>query len=211
VSRLLFICPIVAALLLLVASCGGDTDETTTDARHASSAGPVTVDWRDGTLDGVGLRSKVAAVVRALGPPERRGFQNPASPIGEDYYAIGGPTSFGLPFSRRVRPDQLGYTDLTIFTARDRVYAWVTTSERARTPEDVGVGDTRQRVEQRYPRADCYTANEGTDYPTFPLCEVRVCEKRTLYFGADPIRSIWLVAENRGGLTTCADPETPTG
>jgi hypothetical protein len=210
VSRLLFLCPIVVALLL-IPGCGGDADETTTDARHVSSEGPVTVDWRNGTLDGIGLRSKIAAVVRTLGKPERRGFQNQASPVGEDYYEIGGPTSFGLPFRRRVFPDQLGYRDLTIFTARDRVYAWVTTSERARTSEGVGVGDSQQLVEGRYPRADCYTANEGTDYPTFPLCEVQVCEKRTLYFGADPVRSIWLVAENRRGLTRCANPETPPG
>jgi hypothetical protein len=167
----------------------------------------MTVDWRKGMLDGIGLRSTTAAVEKAFGPPGRRGFQNQASPIGEDYYEIGGPTSFGLPFKKRVYPDQLGYTDRTIFTARDRVFAWVTTSERAETAEGVGVGDSGRLVERRYPRADCYLANEGTDYPTFPLCEVKVCDHRTLYFGADPIRSIWLVAENRHGLMKCGNPE----
>lgn len=49
------------------------------------------------------------------------------------------------------------------------------------------------------PHADCYTANEGSEYATFALCTIRVCRGRLLAFGGDPIKSIWLLAEtNRG-------------
>jgi hypothetical protein len=193
-----------SAIALMLLGCGGSS------AEDVSPEHPQIVDWREGTVNGIGLGSATAEVVDAFGAPERRGFQNQASPVGEDFYEIGGPTSFGLPYRKRVFPDQLGYRNLTMFTARDRVYAWVTTSERAQTREGVGVGDGRMLVERRYPRANCYTANDGTDYATFPLCAVNVCTGRTLYFGADPIRSIWLVAK-RTGLSRCANPETPTG
>lgn len=59
---------------------------------------------------------------------------------------------------------------------------------------------TRDRP--RYPAADRRTANEGSEYVTFPLCEIRLCTGRLLAFGGDPIKSVWLVAQSQRALTT---------
>jgi hypothetical protein len=87
---------------------------------------------------------------------------------------------------------------------RDRVVTgWGTTDKRAQTPEGVGVGDSRELVERRYPDADCFIQNKGTEYVPYPICKVRVCKGRLLGFGGEPIRSLWLVAETNTGLKTC--------
>lgn len=69
-----------------------------------------------------------------------------------------------------------------------------------------GTAALDELVEERYPDADCRTANEGTEYTNFPLCEVRACEGRLLAFGGDPIESVWLVAETAAGWRSCRDP-----
>ena len=99
--------------------------------------------------------------------------------------------------------ETLRFRKRAFFTANGRIYGWVTSSERAETPEGVGVGDARQLVKRRFPGALCFTANQGTEYATFPLCEVRVCDGRLLAFGGDPIKSVWLVADSERGWRSC--------
>ena len=167
---------------------------------------PLTVDWRKGTYEGVALRSTSADLIARLGKPEKRGGDEPAEPIGEDYYDIGGPTSFGSPGRGPSEDETLRFEDRSFFATDGRISGWVTTSERAETPEGVGVGDSRELVKQRYPAADCRTGNEGTEYATFPLCEIRVCSGRLLVFGGDPIKSVWLAAETKKGWGRCLEP-----
>ena len=44
------------------------------------------------------------------------------------------------------------------------------------------------------------TANEDTEYATFPLCEVQPRPGVHLYFGGDPIKSIWLIITSDAAL-----------
>jgi hypothetical protein len=165
---------------------------------------PLTLNWRNGRFDGLALRMTTAAAQARLGVPDDSSNRSAASPVGEDYYEIGGPTSFGAPCTDLNYHDQtLRYEHLTVFGCNGSVYGWVTTSDRSQTPGGVGIGDDRVFVERRYPQADCYIANEGTEYATFPLCVVQVCKGRALYFGGEPIKSIWFIAQKLEGLGPC--------
>lgn len=92
------------------------------------------------------------------------------------------------------------YRQLLVVLFPGGVHGFVTTDPRAQTEDGVGPGDPQSLVLQRYPNARYETANEGTEWTTFPLCTVVVSPGRRLYFGADPIRSIWLIASARRGL-----------
>lgn len=170
---------------------------------------PLIVDWHEGHYEGVALRSRTASLIRRLGNPIRQGANERANPIGTDYYEIGGPTSFGSPGDAYSKHTVLRYKRRSFFASNRRIYGWVTTDTRAQTPEGVGIGDSRDLVTKRYPAADCRTANEGSEYVTFPLCEIRVCTGRLLAFGGDPIKSVWLVAQSQRALERCRRP-TPT-
>ncbi|HEV2058533.1 MAG TPA: hypothetical protein VGR11_04190 [Solirubrobacteraceae bacterium] len=168
---------------------------------------PLIVDWRKGTYEGIALRSSTERLVAKLGRPQKRGTNESAEPIGEDYYDIGGPTAFRTPGRGETKNETLRYKRRAFFASDGRIAGWVTTSQRAETPEGVGVGDSRELIKQRYPQANCYTANEGSEYVTFPLCEIRaVCRGRLLAFGGDPIKSIWLIAETTTGWGPCRRP-----
>jgi hypothetical protein len=162
---------------------------------------PLVLDPVRGTYRGIALGDRERALVRRVGRPERRGSNEPAEPLGEDYYEVGGPTTHDIPPGDE---ETLRYRELSVFLVRGRVYGWVTTSERAETPEGIGVGDSRALVQERYPDADCYIGNEGTEYVTFPVCEVELCSGRRLVFGGDRIKSVWLIAETRAALRPCA-------
>lgn len=170
---------------------------------------PLTVDWHQGRYEAIALRSSTATLIRRLGEPVRRGANERANPIGADYYEIGGPTAFRSPGDAYSKDTVLRYKRRSFFASNRRIYGWVTTDARAQTPEGVGIGDSRDLVTKRYPEADCRTANEGSEYVTFPLCEVRVCTGRLLAFGGDPIKSVWLVAQSQRALERCRRP-TPT-
>jgi hypothetical protein len=164
-------------------------------------ADPLLLDWKRGTYEGVRLGDHRAELQRVIGRPQRRGSTEPFEPIGDDFYDIGGLTNFASPDIGE--SETLRYRRRVFATTGDRVTAWGTTDERAETPEGVGIGDERELIEQRYASADCFTQNEGSEYPSYPICKVRVCAGRLLAFGGEPIRSIWLAAETRTGLERC--------
>ena len=153
-----------------------------------------------------GSRIARRRVRRLLGAPRKRGGDQPFTPIGEDFYEIGGLTGFRVPAIGGGRDEMLRYRRRVFLTAGDRVTAWGTTDPRAATPEGVGVGDAQALVERRYPDARCFVQNEGSEYATYPLCKVRVCAGRWLGFGGDPIRSLWLAAETKRALIHCRAP-----
>jgi hypothetical protein len=185
----------LALAVIPLASCGSsDVPED-----------PLVFDWKRGTYDGVRLGDDSAQLRRTVGRPLKQGENQPVEPVGEDFYEIGGLTNYDSP--------PLG--PFTTYRYRHRVYAldgdrvtaWGTTDERAQTPEGVGIGDEQGLVKERYPSADCFIQNEGTEYATYPICKVRVCKGRLLGLGGDPIKSLWLAAETKAGLRRCAAPQ----
>jgi len=184
--------------LILLAGCGSSEDPRD----------PLVLDWKRGTYEGLRLGDDSAKLRDVLGPPVRQGPGEPFEPAGEDFYEIGGLTSFTDPEVGTAAGGSttLRYRRRVFLTTAHRLTAWGTTDERAQTPEGVGVGDEQALVERRYPGARCFIQNEGTEYVTYPLCKVRVCAGRLLGFGGDPIKSLWLAAETRTGLTRCVAP-----
>ena len=153
-----------------------------------------------GSFRGLRLRDSEGDVRARFGAAKCSDL-SPAQPLGEDYYDIGGPTSYSIPHGKGPgRACHMRYRQLLVVLFPGGVHGFVTTDPRAQTEDGVGPGDPQSLVLQRYPNARCETANEGTEWTTFPLCTVVVSPGRRLYFGADPIRSIWLIASTRRGL-----------
>ena len=130
----------------------------------------------------------------------RRSINVRITPPGVDYYEVGGPTSFGPPaVLRRARAPEKGDVRyarrMSYFIDTERVWGFMTVEAGAHTRGGVTIGDAQDVVRERYPDADCFVANEGTEYVTFPLCKVVVRKGLHLWFGADPVQSIWLAAE----------------
>ena len=189
---------IALAIAVSGASCG-----STSEAED-----PLVFDWKRGTYERVRLGDEGARLQRLLGRPPKQGESDPFEPVGEDFYDIGGLTNFGSPAvgKRTGGVAMLRYRRRVFMTTGGLVTAWGTTHERAQTPEGVGIGDEQALVEERYPSADCFTQNEGTEYTTYPLCRIRVCKGRLLGFGGDPIKSLWLAAETKTGMRRCVAP-----
>ena len=194
----------VAALAVALSpGCGSDGE-----ARDRTGEERLVLDWKRGTYGGVRLGDTTAQTIRALGRPQKRGRNEPIEPIGEDAYEIGALTNYSSPdIGRRVADfEQLRYRHRVFSTTGGRVTSWGVTDRGAETPEGVGVGDPRDLVKRRYRGANCYTANEKTEYADYPLCKVRVCKGRLLAFGGDPIKSVWLAATAKRGLKRCRRP-----
>ena len=155
---------------------------TDCDSRSDEPPGSLVMDWKHGTYEGVRLGDHSAKLRQILGRPLTRGPHEPFEPVDEDFYEIGGLTNFDSPeLSGSVGDiEALRYRRRVFATTADRVSAWGTTDQRARTPEGVGIGDELALVERRYAGADCFIQNRGTEYPEYPLCKVRVCAGRLL-------------------------------
>jgi hypothetical protein len=196
----------MALLLTGVAGLAACDSGSSPDAEGAESERRE-VDWERGRYGRLRLGDSTARVVRVLGEPRKRGLDQPLEPIGEEFHEIGGLTNVRAP--RLAGPgedDILRYRRLVLATSVGKVSILGTTHDGAGTPEGVGIGDGQDLVESRYPSANCFIQNEGTEYVTYPICKVRVCKGRLIAFGGDPIRSIWLAAETRAGLRTCRRP-----
>jgi hypothetical protein len=198
VARLVAISLLVAGLVNL-AACEFEGSSASSDAAPAGKE----FDWERGRFERIRLGDSTARVMRVMGRPAKRGPNQSFEPFGEDFYDIGGMTSFRTPHVGDGRYEALRYRRLVVAVIGGKVIAWGTTDPRARTPEGVGIGDSQELVERRYPSARCFIQNEGTEYTTYPLCKARVCKGRLLGFGGDPIRSLWLAAERRAGLASC--------
>ncbi len=147
-------------------------------------------------------------LVKILGRPGERARYGPAVPLGENGHDIGSLTNYRSPDIGRGLADfeTLRYPRRVFNTTGGRVTSWGTTDRRARTPEGVGIGDDRDSVKRRYPKADCFIQDKDSEYAEYPLCRVRVCKGRTLGLGGDPIKSIYLAAESKAGLAACRQP-----
>jgi len=193
--------------LVVIASLSGCGDDDPAE-RTGTEGRVLVVDWRAGTYEGVRLGDTRQQLVKALGRPGARGRYGPDVPLGESSEEIGSLTNYQSPdIGRGVAPfETLRYPRRVFNTTGDSVTSWGTTDPRARTLEGVGVGDEREVVKQRYPRADCFIQNEDSEQPEYPICRIRVCKGRTMSLGGDPIKSIYLAAESKVGLAACRQP-----
>jgi hypothetical protein len=165
-------------------------------ASAGHSGSPLRIDERSGSYRGIEFGAPIREVVRRFGYPGG-GHSGSEVPIGVDYYDVGGPTVSSSPLGDT---HTLRYHGVAFLTGQRRVYGFVTVDLRAETRFGVRIGDPQARVRERYRGAKCEIANEGTEYATFPLCTVMVSDGRYLWFGGDPVKSIWLAAQTRAGL-----------
>jgi hypothetical protein len=193
---------VLLVLVATVAGCG-DAARPVPAAQPAPEhvpADPLPVDTRAGTFRGLAFRDSEAAVRKRFGKA-RCSTTAPMQPLGEDYYDIGGPTHFVPPRGKGLKRDCfMRYRRLVVLMFSGGAYGFVSTDTRAQTEQGVGPGDPQALVRERYPGARCEVANEGTEWSTFPLCTVVLAPGKRLYFGGDPIRSVWLIATSRRAL-----------
>jgi hypothetical protein len=173
-----------------LAGCGDAPRE-----RAAPGPGGPTVDETTAAFAGLRLGATSKAIRRRFGTP-LKSPDGASTPPGVDFYEVGGPTFFRPPPALRSRSSSGGsvrYRETAWLVEGGRSYGVMTVAPGARTRAGVRIGDPSERVADRYPGARCETANEGTEYATFPLCEAQPRPGVQLYFGGDPIKSIWLI------------------
>jgi len=150
------------------------------------------VDAGAATYLGAGVGDRTRRLERLFGQPLPG--EN-VMPPGVEYYDVGGPTSFTAPRRLRFRGRTWRYEGVSWHINGGRVTALTTVRQGARTTRGLTIGDPQARVLELYPDARCHTANEGTEWATFPLCEVRIRRGHKLWFGAEPVKSIWVTVE----------------
>jgi hypothetical protein len=149
--------------------CGGD------------DAPPRPLDVSAGTYGGVGLGSSSGQVRAAFGEGESAP-DGPAAPLGEEFSEIGGALSIPLPKNAVDETrDILRFEDVAFLVADDRVYAFIATAGGP-------VGAELESVRQAYPLRCGTTA--GGDYREYPYCVGRLADRRYVWFGDDPVRSV---------------------
>jgi len=181
----------VAAMVgLALAGCGDAPPD-----RAPSQRGARVLDETTATFAGLRLGVSSAQVRRRFGSP-LKSPDGASTPPGVDYYEVGGPTFVRPPPTLTAGAGSGGsvrYRDTAWLVEGGRSYGVMTVAPDARTRAGVAIGDASDRVTERYPHARCKTANENTEYATFPLCEVQPRPGVHLYFGGDPVKSIWLI------------------
>lgn len=182
---------VVLLLMAGVAALGSSRDVGQSPGDASRVAGPL-LDERTGELDGLRVGTSSRSVRRRLGKPLAANESKQGLPPSVDFYDVGGPTYFGSPSSLSHKPGlggALRYAESAFFVNGARVYGFMTVAAGASTRRGVGVGDPQERVREAYPGSRCYVANEDSEYPSFPLCEVLLRPGLRLYFGAAPIKA----------------------
>jgi hypothetical protein len=198
-----------ALAVCVLVPAGASAYDVLRPARDVTPDDPLIVDWQRGTYAGVSLGSPVRTVVDRLGAPERRGDDEFFDAIDE---GDGGFGTFHAPREPR-RPSDIAflrYQRDVFMTADGSVAGWGTRDARAQTPEGIGIGDSRELVRRRFPQARCFIENEGTEYVTYPVCQVRVCDGRLLGFSGEPISGVWVISDTKSGMRACRNPRPTT-
>jgi hypothetical protein len=171
-------------LALLAAACE-KADES------ASRPRPVRVDEQRAEYKAIRLGDSRREVQARFGEPAEFDPEAGVTPLGTDWYEIGGPPVISPPSPREGDRDYaLRYDRVTFFAIRGRVHGFVTADRGATTLRGVGVGDPLDAVHDSYPAATCETATDAHDVDEYDYCSVRLGTNRYLYFGQDPIGSI---------------------
>jgi hypothetical protein len=176
----------------LLTACNGDDGlfgEGGPDVGHAPERHRI--DEHVATYRGVGFRDSATEVTAAFGrsPPLRN---DPVTPLGRNHTYVDLAPSFrcvypgpGLGSDRTMRYEQVSF-----FLNRDLVCGFAVIEDGAATNRRVAVGDPLREAEDAYPDIECGTANEGTEYATFPYCAGRLRPSKYIWFGGNPINTI---------------------
>jgi hypothetical protein len=157
---------------------------------HGGSEAPqrVLVDERSGSVAGVRLGDSRADVLGALGPPtdDEDGF----FPAERDFT---GPPAIPTPEGRA---EPIHYKDVAfLVSAVSGVFAVAVLAEGGMTRAGVGIGDSLDRVRERYRGVMCGEAIAGEALvgpdPTYEWCSTTLDDVH-VFFGGDPIASITL-------------------
>jgi hypothetical protein len=142
---------------------------------------PAPLDLSAGTYGGVGLGSSTSEVRARFGRGESAP-NGPAAPLGDEFAQIGGALSIPLPNRGRVESrDILRYEDVAFLIADNRVFAIVVT-------EGGAVGESLEEISRQYPLRCGRTS--GGEYREWPYCVGKFADRRFVWFGEDPVRSI---------------------
>ena len=182
----------VAAAALALREDGDDTSD--------EQAGARLIDEQAGSYGGVTMGMRRADVVARLGEPgEGDGFV----PLGESFPDVGGPPAVRVwPPGQRTPPTAMRYEGVAFLVSSRGVYAFIVTEDGARTTRGVAVGDALADARRRY-RLGCGAGVGreplfGGDRETYPTCRGTLDERRRIWFGEDPIRSIAVARVGRG-------------
>lgn len=179
---------IVVVSLLALAGCG------------SSAPSPTSIDEERGTYRGVGIGDRPAAIFRVFGRKPLSGTDEPVSPLKDDFVDIGGATVISTPKRCKGRAPgpsgvaTLRYDHVSFLLCDERVTGLIVAVQNARTLRGVAVGDDLSKVQRAYPRLACGKAPYGEglsgEQPSYPYCGGKLRERRWIWFGRDPIRSI---------------------
>ncbi len=150
---------------------------------------PLLIDHRNGTFRGIAPGIAASRVRSLFGRPVLGDEDRAAAPLGQDPGDISGSPS--LRFSEAWR-----YRELVVFVTGGRVLSYLTTDRSAQTAAGVGIGDSLVIAERAYPGLDCSGMTLGHDAvrPSYLVCEGALPSGVRVWFGGDPIDSIWVLS-----------------
>ncbi len=149
---------------------------------------PLLIDERTGAYRGIVPGAPAGRAQQLFGEPVL-GRRGPApSPLDVDPVEVPGPSS-------RPNWEVWRYKRLVVFASGGRVRGYLTTDPSAQTALGAGVGDSLAVARRRHPSLRCYGVTLGSDTvnPSYPACEGSLPGRGRIFFGGDPIGSIWVM------------------
>jgi hypothetical protein len=181
--------------VLLLAACSGEKRAGSGVPKETNSDPPPVLDLREGSFGGVALGDTVRKMRREFGPNEAAAEGEPwtALSVGddEDYSprALGPGSDLGY-----------RYEHVVFMLSGSEIIAIIVNDPAPQARDSgVGAGDDLAKAQGRY-RLRCGTANENTEYESFPACVGRTAPGVYVWFGADPIQNITLSRTRPDGI-----------
>ena len=174
----------ILALAVAVTGWGIYLDHRVVDR---SPSRPLLVDERTGGYRGMAPGAPAARARRLFGEPVIDSRDYVPRPLDTEPREVSSPGS--LPGWQPWR-----YEKLVVFTSGGQVRGYLTTDRSAQTQTGVGVGDSLVLAERRQPGLDCDGVTLGSDAvnPSYPACQGPLSSGHWIFFGGDPIDSIWV-------------------
>ncbi len=153
-----------------------------------SPSRPLLVDERTGGYRGIAPGAPAARARRIFGEPVIDSSDYAPRPLDTEPSQVSGPRS---------RPGDWQpwrYEKLVVFASGGRIRGYLTTDRSAQTQTRVGVGDSLVLAERRQPGLVCDGVTLGSDavIPSYPACQGPLSSGHWIFFGGDPIDSIWV-------------------
>lgn len=178
----------ILCIALTLLAAGVYLDQRVVDRRPSS---PQLVDERSGSLRGIAAGQPIAQVLVRLGPPVVGSADVAPSPLGVGA-DLSGPSSMPAGWQT------WRYRDIAVLHSRGKVRGYLTTDPRAQTAAGVGVGDSLAIARRAYSNLDCSGVSIGSDSsnPSYLACVGRLRSGDAIWFGGDPIDSIWVLRDS---------------